>query len=286
MQIEKPIFIVGAHRSGTTWLGKALEQHPDIACWNETRHLWFWGNFNKNKLGDVLIAEDLNPRIKKHIEKTFINYLKKKEKPRICDKTPGNCLRIPFIKEVFPDAKIILLIRDGRSVINSTEKKLNQPKGVPWKEMNRRLKNVPVWEWYSFLPRLASRFKTIVGQPLDYWGTQPPGWQEWVKQYPPHIVCAKQWVETMKIATHTGRKLPLNNYREIYYEKLIASPRDEIAKIIEFADIKNTDSIITYALSTADPLRAVKWKDSLDEKVLSDIREIMEPMMSELGYEW
>jgi Sulfotransferase family len=284
MKIEKPIFILGAQRSGTTWLGKAFEQHPDIASWNEIRHVWIWGN--PNKPDDVLLASDLTPKIKQHIEKSFIKYLEKREKTRICDKTPSNCLRIPFIREVFPDAKILLLIRDGRSVISSTQKKLNQPAGVPWKEMNRRLSNIPIWEWHLFLPRLASRFKTIIGKPLDYWGVQPPGWQEWVGKYPSHVVAAKQWAEMLKVAIQEGRKLPPENYLEVYYEKLAAAPQQELEKIIQFAHIDRPDPIVEYLVSTADASRTDKWKESIDPQALNDIRKIMEPMMIQLGYEW
>jgi len=38
---------------------------------------------------------------------------------RLLEKTPENCLRLPFLLEIFPDARIIHLTRDGRSNISS-----------------------------------------------------------------------------------------------------------------------------------------------------------------------
>lgn len=289
MKVTKPIFILGAQRSGTTWLGKAFAQHPDIAYWGEIGHLWMWGNSNKQD--DVLGISDFNSKIQRHIESNFSKYLAKLNKNRICDKTPSNCLRIPFIKAVFPDAKIILIIRDGRSVMSSTSKKLNQPKGIPFEEIKRRLKNVPVWKWYLFFSylsyhRVTSRFKTMVGQPLDYWGIRPPGWKEWSRKYSPNLVLAKQWSETIKIATSEGRKLPSENYLEVRYEELAASPREEISRIINFVEIENPEPIIEYAVATADPSRSDKWKESLNQNILNEVKEIMEPTMSKLGYHW
>lgn len=176
MKVEKPIFILGAPRSGTTWLGKVLAQHPDIAYWGEINNIWTWGNANRPD--DVLTEANLNPKIQKYIANKFANHLKKYNKIRICGKTPRNFLRIPFIHAVFPDAKIILILRDGRSVINSTKKKLNSSEGLKWKEIYYRLKEVPFWEWHAFLPRLRSRLRRMLGKPLDYWGARPPGWQD------------------------------------------------------------------------------------------------------------
>lgn len=284
MPIEKPIFILGAPRSGTTWLGKAFDQHPDLACWAEISNIWMWGNTHKTN--DQLTENDLNPKIKRYIQKKFTDYLEKYHKKRICDKTPRNCLRISFIQAVFPDAKIIMLLRDGRSVINSTKKELNRPKNVPWKEAYSRLKEIPVWEWSVFLPRITSRLKRMVGIPLDYWGARPPGWQEWVNQYSREALLAKQWSETMEIAIAEGRKLPEENYLEIRYEDLVSSPQDKIQEIANFAELDSPDPIINYARATADPSRTNKWKDSLDQTILQEIKEIMEPTMSKLGYPW
>ncbi|MFP5268755.1 sulfotransferase family protein [Coleofasciculus sp.] len=284
MSVEKPIFILGAPRSGTTWLGKAFDQHPDLACWAEISNIWMWGNTHKTD--DQLTDKDLNPPIKRYIQKRFAEYLEKYHKKRICDKTPRNCLRISFIQAVFPDAKIIMLLRDGRSVINSTKKELNRPKNVPWKEAYSRLKEVPVWEWSVFLPRITSRLKRMVGIPLDYWGARPPGWQEWVNQYSREALLAKQWSETMEIAIAEGRKLPPENYLEIRYEDLVSSPQDKIHEIAHFAELDSPEPIINYAMATADPSRTNKWKDSLDPNILQEIKEIMEPTMSKLGYPW
>ena len=284
MKLEKPIFILGAPRSGTTWLGRGFEIHPDVAYWHEISNIWMWGNANKPD--DRLTEDNLTPKIQRYIKKKLVNYLEKYNKKRICDKTPRNCLRIPFISAIFPDAKIVMVLRDGRSVINSTKNELNQSKGIPWQEVYRRLKEIPVWEWRVFLPRLRSRLKRMLGIPLDYWGARPPGWQEWVGKYPPHMVLAKQWTATMEIAIEEGRKLPPENYLEVHYEDLVASAQEEIDKIAEFAELKNPEPIIEYAVSTADPSRTNKWKESLDENVLKEIKKIMEPTMTKLGYPW
>lgn len=284
MFVKKPIFILGAPRSGTTWLGRVLELHPDISYWEEINNIWMWGN--SRRPDDVLTATDVNPRIRSYIEQKFTQRLRKYGGERICDKTPRNCLRIPFIYEIFPDAKVIMLIRDPRAVINSTSKELEPAKTskIPWGEIVYRLKAVPVWEWPMFLPRLADRLKKLLGMRLDYWGSRPPHWQDWIAQYPPHLLLAKQWSATMEIAIQEGRKLPADNYLEITYEDIMRSPEAAINNIVDFTELRSCQQVIDFALQTADPSRIDKWQHSLNKEIWQEMEPIIKPTMSKLGY--
>lgn len=242
-----------------------------------------WGNFSKDN--DVLTEDDLTPKIQKHIRGRFTELLRKSHKKRICDKTPRNSLRIPFIKAVFPDAKIIFIIRDGRSVIRSIDNSLTPSKSVIWREVINRAKRIPVWEWHLYSYRIGSIFKRIVGQPLNYWGAQPPGWRESSNESS-YTRSAKQWVETLKIATSEGRKLPSENYLEVRYEDLVNHPHEEVNKIAGFLDLEEPELVASYALRTADPSRINKWKSFLDQDVLDEVEQIMKPTMSQFGYTW
>jgi hypothetical protein len=280
IQIKKPIFIVGAGHSGTSFLGRALEQHPSIATWTETSKIWMWGNTFKNN--EQLTKDDFNPKIKNYIEKKFLKYLHNSGKERICDKTPKNCLRIPFIISVFPDAKIIHIIRDARAVISSTKKEYKRQ--FYWSEVIDKLKDIPVWEWYIFIPRIPLFIKRIMGISLDYWGVKPPGWNEWINELSPNALLAKQWVETIKIATEDGKQISPDNYLQIRYEDFIDSPEKIITKIVDFADIQSPEPILNFCQMNIDRSRNTKRLNSLDNITLDEIQEIIEPIMERLGY--
>ena len=40
--LEKPIFIIGAPRSGNTWLGRVIENHESVVCCEENNNIWTW----------------------------------------------------------------------------------------------------------------------------------------------------------------------------------------------------------------------------------------------------
>jgi hypothetical protein len=284
IKIEKPIFIVGAGHSGTSLLAKALSKHPTLITWHENNKVWIWGNVFKDS--DLLTETDLTPKIKNHIENRFVKYLQKSGKNRICDKTPRNCLRIPFILAVFPDAKIIHIVRDGRSVINSTKNQLARKSYPLWKHLEVKLKGISILDWYVFLPQVFYVFKKVIGMPVKYWGVKPTGWNEWTEKYSLNLMLAKQWVETVTIASSEGKNVSKDNYLEVFYEDFINCPSETIVKIAKFADLENPESIIKFCEAEIDPSRSDKWRKTFDQNTLNELKEIIEPAMSRLGYKW
>lgn len=138
-----PVFIVGAGRSGTTMFRLMLNSHPNIYIPPEA---WFFGELvfkfsNKKVLSidDVKNARfiitsnvrwpDWNcsnekldaaldfkspPTIRELIESVFYNCSKLAEKKIWGEKSPRHSHLISQMREIFPDAKFIHLIRDGR----------------------------------------------------------------------------------------------------------------------------------------------------------------------------
>lgn len=280
--IKKPIFIVGAGHSGTSLLTDIITQKPNIVRWSENNKTWIWGNaFNKS---DILTSDDVTPRIKAHITKRFSQYLAYTNGERICDKTPKNCLRIPFILSIFPDAKIIHIVRDGRAVISSTNAQIEK-KSYPFlKQLKVKLKGSSIFDWYVFLPRITFVLKKILGIPTDYWGSKPPDWENWSEDNR-NVKLSKQWSRTVSIARDQGKKFSPENYLEIHYEDLISSPRETITKVVQFAEIKNAQSIVDFAGLTIDPSRNKKRLQSLDANDLKEIMSVIKPTLLDLGYQ-
>ncbi len=289
---QAPIFIIGAPRSGNTWLGKVLETHENIICWDETNNLWTFGNLDKPD--DVLLAEDCNLWISRYIQQRFDSYLADKSAQRVCDKTPRNCLRVLMIKKVFPNAKFILLLRDGRSVINSTQKELHRNGEEPihiflknqLAQTFRKLRQITIWEIPGLIPSAIFRIKRLMGLQLSYWGARPPGWKEWINNYPEHVLLAKQWSATIETAIELSQKLPVDSFLEIKYEDLMIYTEREIQKIASFLNLENAEDVVNYAIQTADPRRIDKWRSELDDAKLADIKDIVEPTMKKIGYSW
>ena len=142
-------FIVGMTRSGTTLLRLMLDSHPELTIPPETHFIPdLVEAFNKGRdtpeevievftsnrrWGDFGISEK---QLRKALDgvapldkpafpaRAFYNlYAKGQRKPRWGDKTPGYAMRMRRIGRVLPEARFIHMIRDGRDVALSLERR-------------------------------------------------------------------------------------------------------------------------------------------------------------------
>ncbi|MEX0832266.1 MAG: sulfotransferase [Actinomycetota bacterium] len=144
--MERPlVFIVGSGRSGTTMLRLMLDAHPLVAVPHETFFVpkWIeaWPRLTRAGRLDVEAAlaiarrddhlEDMpvdpaearqrlealeNPTPAQALDAVFRIYMEAERKETWGDKTPRNVTHIRRIARVFPRAKFVHLIRDGRDV--------------------------------------------------------------------------------------------------------------------------------------------------------------------------
>lgn len=191
---ESPIFIVACPRSGTTILASILNSHSLIATATETHFFNYitkqkkynWKNFDQKQFAMILeesrivdfftlskiskeelmakfditkFSHDINEN-----KKTVFNFLitalaEKKQKQLFCEKTPQHLLNLDEILELYPNAKIIHIVRDGRDVVNSLLK-------MPWRP-DGLLNNSRFWKFYIRLGKKYEKklekhkFKTI-----------------------------------------------------------------------------------------------------------------------------
>lgn len=123
-QTGGPIFIGGAGRSGTTLLRVMLDAHPNICCGPELKLLPAIGQFFQSvaqPLAPVMGAygntpDDICRHFRGLVEGLVENYRRTSGKSRWAEKTPHNVLFMMPLAQIFPDAKFLHVVRDGRDV--------------------------------------------------------------------------------------------------------------------------------------------------------------------------
>lgn len=134
IETQRPIFIIGCPRSGTTLLRLILDSHPNISCGPETKFL-----------------EDLETIVGKHwvrierygFEKSYwhqkmaeffnsfqMEYTAKRGKQRWAEKSPNYTRKLGFINALFPNSQFIHIIRDGRDVVASHRDRWGYKAGI------------------------------------------------------------------------------------------------------------------------------------------------------------
>lgn len=277
-----PIILIGTQRSGTTYLGDALGQQPDAAYWIEPRHVWVRGNAYTPD--DRLTDQHARPAIKRHIRRTFFEYTRKLGKPRLTEKTPSNCLRLPFIDAVFPEARLLLIVRDGRSVLRSTGEIMSR--GMPTNRIVQRALETHPADWPAEFGRLASAVtRKITKQPLRYWGPRPPGWRDWIGMHPDTML-AHQWVGGLSAALDDAERLGPERVLTFKYEQLMHEPEPTARRIAEFCQLSDPNAFVAHVVASADATRVDLWREQLTHETIDRTETVMRPLLERLGYAW
>lgn len=135
--IKKPNFIVGCARSGTTILSKWFHHHPDVANLSEANDIWdptgypWASSTNGRSSPPIWINPEAhtarwwqdNASRQTTIRAVFGVYQTLKYAKVFLNKSPLNTFRIPYLLTIFPNARFVHLVRDGRAVAHSYAKK-------------------------------------------------------------------------------------------------------------------------------------------------------------------
>ena len=108
-KVEKPIFILGTGRSGTTILGLVLSMHRDVGFLNEPKAIWHSiypyedviGSYSRGAAYYRLTESNVDASIKRNAHRIFGTYLTSVFSHRVVDKYPELIFRASFIKAIF-----------------------------------------------------------------------------------------------------------------------------------------------------------------------------------------
>lgn len=118
LPLDRPIFVVGLPRSGTSIYVRLFSENQHLAHWSEAPVVWdpAWRDPD---VDHRWTEEHATEKAVRRIDNNFAYYTKWKGKSRFLNKHPRNALRVPFMVKGWPTACLIHLQRDARAVANS-----------------------------------------------------------------------------------------------------------------------------------------------------------------------
>lgn len=121
---SSPVFVVGFPRSGTTLLETMLDAHPQLACMDERAYLQESVDFMEKcglKYPDELgkLTPSQCAAMRAIYRERVARHLRWGDGVQLVDKNPLNLIRLPLIRRLYPQARIILALRHPADVVLS-----------------------------------------------------------------------------------------------------------------------------------------------------------------------
>jgi hypothetical protein len=192
---ERPIFVIGVHRSGTTLVRLILDSHSRIACPPESFFLLPESRLLADaKALEGLLAmgfsrEHVAARLREHVAYFFEMYAASHGKPRWADKTPSYVECLDFIETLFgPSCQYVFVYRNGLDSACSIA-------AIP--------------DIAEADPHVAACGGDRFAGAARYWATQCGVMREFAARHPGRVI-------------------------EVFYEALVGEPERETRRLFEF----------------------------------------------------
>jgi len=212
---------------------------------------YLWNRFIKKAWVLEKEADEITcNKIRRYIETLIL----KKNKPRFLSKYPRHSVNIGFLHKVFPDALFIILIRDGRAVVQSLinrAKGKNHYFGIPLKNNNQND--------FDILERHA-----------------------------------RQWIEVNEEIQNAKQFLKSDQYFELKYEDFLEDPKNSLKKIFRFCELEEYDVFIKpIKTMRGDKIEYIKetsiknrttWDKKFSENEKRRLNEMMKNLLERFEY--
>jgi Sulfotransferase family len=126
--VDRPIFIVGCPRSGTSILRMTLDSHPRISAGPEEASLYWLSQTDgevdvTRREGYGVSEEKWREMVREIVGSVQSRYAASQGKTRWALKHPELANRLPWVDRVYPNSQVIHIVRSPRDVIASCQKK-------------------------------------------------------------------------------------------------------------------------------------------------------------------
>jgi len=292
-------FIFGHARSGTTLLGRLIRVHPEIHC-NWQAHFFTRPPFLSSLVSNPEVSEWLSRKSNRWnrghdlspvVMRAASDFILEREAVRagktvVGDKSPNNLVNgeaVHMLAGIYPDAKLIFIVRDGRDAVLShqIQKFIDLPDQLNAEDsaIRRSIINAPK----QFLSEKRSIFS-------------PAGLRK----------AAKDWVQNVSETNHLGEKIYAEGYLSLRFEDIVEDPDASLDRIWNFLRVdtalpglknaldqelsKNPDA--DWQLEKQQPVANVirkglpgSWRDIFTADDVRSFKAVAGETLIEWGYE-
>jgi hypothetical protein len=275
--VPDPVFVVGCSRSGTTVTYETLATAPQFLSFGwEIPQFWnsLYGPLENDWHSEAAGAEHARPE---HRDAAFRYFYQRLGAGWVLDKTCINVMRIPYLHQLFPQAKFVFIQRDGRDNISSMMD--------GWR-MGRTDGRFELSQFFGPFPEPVA----INGGEFKEWSFfLAPGWREY-NHASLEEVCAFQWIAANRMALDAKNTIPPAQWIHLRYEDIFERPVGMFREAFAQLGVPFTPELEARC-ANLQPTSVVKgtpkkqkWREH-NPAAIERILPMITPMLRELGYD-
>lgn len=272
-KVNRPIFVIGCSRAGTTMLYKTLAASTELGALNRETHD-FWVELHplagKNWDTHALSAQDATPKERDAVARYFYAW---GGNLRWIDKNNQNGLCVPYLQALFPEAIFVYIKRSPGDNINS----LIEGWGKEGKFST----------WSDDLP---ARVEVDDGRYTKWCFFLSEGWRQYLKS-PVEEVAAFQYRAMNEAIMAAKATVPEGKWVEVSYEDLVRDPVAGFRAIFQSCQLQfdaRLENLCRNVLKTPydafGEIKLGKWKDGRNRERVERVLPLVQTTAMQMGY--
>jgi hypothetical protein len=291
MPVVKPIFIVGTGRCGSTafhhvlgvhpqtmWLSGFAEEFPTHPEWNrwavsamnnpllrrifgsrikpgENYGFWYSHAYGFAEPGRDLVADDVTPRVRRQLHTAFGRMLSRRRN-RILIKLTG-WSRIGYLNEIFPDARFIHIVRDGRAVASS-------------------YLHINEWQWRGWYGPYSWRYGPLSPEDQAAWEASGRSFA---------ALAGIQWrIHTRAIDSARAGVDPAR-FLQVRYEDFCEAPLEACRRVVEFSELERSPAFERHVTASRIPDMSTRYRKDLSVAQQRLLTDLLRDDLRKYGYD-
>jgi hypothetical protein len=263
-RLDRPTFIIGCGRSGTTILGTVLSHHPAVTYLNEPRELWvrctpaadIWSPEARARGGSLALgAAAASWATRRRLRRLLARRAERSGRPRLVEKLPINSFRLGFIDAALPDARYVHIVRDGVEVARSIAHWCRDKEWFGADDYK--------WQLLVAYAERQARYRDLPALCRD--------------DYARGLL---EWRLSEDAALEFLGALPATRHLQVRFEEFVRAPGDVLARIERFLDLEHSVAARRFVeTDVTGPSRppAAPPDPALTERIAG-------PLLRQLGY--
>ncbi|MDH5508439.1 MAG: sulfotransferase [Anaerolineae bacterium] len=288
--IDRPIFVVGIGRSGSTLLYNLLGGHPKLAWFSNftSRLQWLpqlaglsryyplrqlyaipevlklliprpfegyeiWDTCRpvpKDTISPPLAASDVTEADERRVRKVIAAHLKYQKRERFINKNIRNTYRVEYLDAMFPEARFIHIVRDPLATVASHLNVQWWPKRKIW--IDGRVTHAAEWS-------AAGKDEAILA--------------------------AHHWVDGTQYLLDRQASFG-ERFMRLHYEDMVSEPKQTIRTVLDFCGLEWDGEFEKFMETFQIKNMNFKADGFFSGEQVREIKEICEPVVKNLGYEY